>query len=412
MDELKKRRIKRKKLKLKKKSFLCFILFLLGIVLISLPYFLINIELYGDKMMILDYGEKYSEPGFSGNLLSDDITKEIEVTNDIKEEVGTYHVKYKYKLWIFTKTINRTVEIKDLSCPKIKLTGGENYEVTINTKYIEPGFTATDNMDGDITNNVQVTNNIDITKLGDYLVTYEVTDKSGNSTSIKRNVKVERLRPTQMNLEEYTLDGWYQDAYLSETKDMGNNYFDSFKFVGDSNTMYFYTQGYLKGINAWAIPCLHAESMFTKELNIYGLGIKIKLLDAVKKYKPKRMVINFGSFSTSWIKEDVFLKNANELLDKIKEINPDTEIILISIYPIAKKLDNVKFSQDTINKYNFYILEMAHEHGLKFIDVQSVLKGKDGYVNSKYIKNDGYHLSSEGHKVVKNYFKTHAIKEE
>lgn len=412
MNILKKRRIKRKKLKLKKRALICSILIIIGLVLISLPYFLINIELYGDKKMVLDYGEKYSEPGFRGNLFSDDITKNIEVTNDIKEEVGTYYVKYKYKLWIFTRTVKRIIEVKDLSSPKIELTGGENFEVTINTEYVEPGYNAFDNMDGDITKKVKVTNNIDITKLGDYTVNYEVADSSGNNTRINRNVKVERLRPTQMSLSEYTLDGWYSDAYLTETKDMGNSYFDSFKLVGDSNTMYFYTYGYLKGINSWAIPCLHAESMLTKELNIYGLGIKIKLLDAVKKYKPKRMIINFGSFSTSWIKEDVFLKNANDILDKIKEINPDTEIVLISIYPIAKKLDNVKFSQDKINKYNFYILEMAHEHGLKFLDVQSVLKGKDGYVNSKYIESDGYHLTHAGHSLVKNYIKTHAIKED
>jgi len=406
------RKVKKKKLRIRKHVIFCMILLLSGLIMFFVPYFLINIELYGDKKMILDYGEKYSEPGYYGNLISDDITNDIEVINNIKDDIGIYEVNYKYKLWIYTKTVKRIVEVNDLSAPKIELTGGENYEVTINTKYVEPGYSAIDNLDGDITEKVNVTNNVDTSVLGDYVVNYDVTDSSGNKATVKRNVKVERLRPTQMSIKDYTLAGWYDDAYLSETKDMGDKYYDSFKIVGDSNIMNLYLNGYLKGNNAWAIPCLHAESMFTKELNIYGLGIKIKLMDAVTKYKPNRIIINFGSFSTSWIKEDVFLKNANNVISRIKEIKPDAEIILISIYPIAKKLDNVKFSQDKINKYNFHILEMAHEHGIKFLDVQSVLKGKDGYAASKYISSDGYHLSSSGHSLVKKYIKTHAIEEE
>lgn len=407
-----KRRSKKKKLKLKKHVLISLILFLLGVILIITPHMLINIELYGDYKMTLDYGEQYSEPGFRGYLMSDDITDDIEIISDLDSSVGIYSIKYKYKVLLLTKTVERIVEVKDLSGPKISLLGDDNYELTINTEYHEPGYSAIDNLDGDITDKVQIINEIDMQKLGDYIVKYEVSDSSGNRTSVERKIKVERPRPTQMTLKEYTLDGWYEDAYLKKTSDKGDSYYNSFKMVGDSNTMYSYNYGYIKKNNAWAVPCLHAESMFTKELNIYGSGVKIKLLDAIKKYKPQRLIINFGSFSTSWIKQDVFLNKANELIDAIKEIKPDIEIILISIYPIAKKLDNVKFSQDKINKYNFYILEMAHEHGIKFLDVQSVLKDKDGYASSKYISSDGYHLSSNGHYLVKQYIKTHAIEED
>ena len=304
------------------------IIFIIGITIIIMPYFLINIELYGDDKMVLDYGEKYSEPGYRGNILSDDITSEIKVSDNIKDDVGTYIVKYNYKALFYNKTKERIVQVSDLSGPKITLEGDKNIEVTINTEYKEPGFTAIDNLDGDLTKEVKVSDNIDTLTLGDYVVEYEVVDNTGNKTTVKRNVKVERKRPTQMSIKDYTLKDWYQDAYLKQTKDMGDEYYNSFKIVGDSNIMNLYLTGNLKGENAWAIPCLHAESMFTTELNIYGLGIKIKLLDAVEKYKPKRIIIDFGTFSTSWIKEDVFLKNANAMIDKIQEINPDTEIVL------------------------------------------------------------------------------------
>ena len=404
--------MKKKKYKLKKKIVIPMLLIIIGIVLVCIPYFLINIHLYGDKIMVLDYGEKYSEPGYKGNVLNSDITDNIKVVSNVKSDLGSYNIKYTYKMFIFSKTIERKVLVKDVSGPKITLEGGDNVEVTINTEYKELGFMAVDNLDGDITDSVSVDNNIDTTKLGDYVVNYEAVDKSGNKTTIKRNVKVERLRPTQMSLKDYKLDGWYPDTNLGETKDMGSDYYNSFKIVGDSNIMILHEYGYIKDGNAWAVPCLHAESMFNTDINIYGKGIKIKLLDAVSKYKPERIILYFGSFSTSWIKEETFLKKSREIIDKIKEINPNTEIVLMSIYPIAKKLDNVKFSQDKINKYNFYILEIAHEKGLKFLDVQKVLKGSDGYAASKYISKDGYHLSGSGHSLVRQYIRTHGIEKE
>ena len=75
---------------------------------------------------------------------------------------------------------------------------------------------------------VKVTNNIDISTLGDYEVIYEVEDKEGNSTKVVRKVKVEKLKPTQMSVAEYTLDGWYDEVKLKETPNKGNDYFLSY----------------------------------------------------------------------------------------------------------------------------------------------------------------------------------------
>ena len=402
---------RKKKYRIKICPLLSLIFFIFGIAFIIMPFFLININLYGDETIVLDYGEKYSEPGFRGDILDSDITKDIKMNDNIGKNVGSYTVNYIYRSLLYNKKVTRKVEVRDLSKPTITLVGDENFEVTINTKYVEPGYQAIDNLDGNVTDKVIVTDNIDTSKLGDYKVTYEVTDNAGNKETVTRNVKVERVRPTQMSIKDYTLEGWYSDVYLTKTKNKGDTYFDKIKLVGDSNLMYFYQYGLSKDGNTWAIPCLHAESMFTKKLNVYGTGQEMKLLDAVTKYKPEIILINFGSFSTSWIKKDVFLKNANDLINKIKELSPDTKIILTTIYPIAKWLDNNKFSQDTINKYNFYILEMAHENNVKFLDIASILKGNDGYAASNYIQNDGYHFNWYANYAIKEYIKTHAIEE-
>ena len=67
------------------------------------------------------------------------------------------------------------------------------------------------------------------------------------------------------------------------------------------------------------------------------------------------------------------------------------------------------FSQNSINKRNFRILELANEYNLKYLDVQTVLKDSTGYGNPNYYISDGFHLTSYGHSIVKEYIKTHAF---
>ena len=103
-------------------------------------------------------------------------------------------------------------------------------------------------------------------KLGDYIVTYKVTDSSGNISSTTRKVKVERVRPTQMSVKDFTLDGWYDEVKLKETKDMGEEYYKSVIISGDSNTMNLYLTGNAYPGQAWAVPSLHAEGMFSRKM--------------------------------------------------------------------------------------------------------------------------------------------------
>lgn len=396
---------------MKKKIIISIFLALIISFLIS-PYFFIKIKLIGNKEITLDYGEKYSESGYKAYLFNKNISDEIKVSNNIKNELGTYKVTYTYNFLFYKIKKNRVVKVADISAPTISLNGDENIEVTIDTEYVEAGATAIDNLDGDLTDNIKITNNININELGEYKVIYEVTDKNDNKKEIIRNVKVEKKRPTQMSVSEYTLDGWYDEVKLKETKKYDNNYYNSVTMVGDSNVMHMYQFGVLSGLNAWGIPCSHPGTMLTDKINLYGLGIQMNLLDAIKTYKPQNVYLNLGTFSTIYLSEDKFLSNSEELILKIKELSPATNLVLVSIYPIAEGDNLPKFTQEKINKFNFYILEMAYKHNVKFLDVQEVLKNEKGYVKNEYILNDKYHLNYYGYNAVKEYIKTHVVEEE
>lgn len=308
-----------KKRKIKKSFKIILIILLILIFLLLSPYLFIDIKLIGDSKVIINYGSKYTESGYKAYIFNKNITKNLKITNNIKEELGKYKVIYEYDFLFYKVKKVRNVYVKDVSKPKIELIGGSDYEITVNTEYIEPGFKAIDNYDGDVTKLVSVENNIDIKKIGNYQVKYIIEDSSKNKLEVIRNVRVEKKRPTQMSVEEYTLDGWYDEVKLKETANYGEEYFNKITMIGDSNTMNMYLLGYLNGIRTWAIPCLHAESMHNIDINLYGLGLKMKLLDAIEEYKPETIILNFGTFSTTWISEKVFLEKANLMIEISKK---------------------------------------------------------------------------------------------
>lgn len=74
--------------------------------------------------------------------------------------------------------------------PTISLFGDTTVYLAAGTPYSELGFTAKDNLDGDITGLVRVNGSPDISKSGIYLIEYTVTDTAGNSARVTRRVVV------------------------------------------------------------------------------------------------------------------------------------------------------------------------------------------------------------------------------
>lgn len=80
--------------------------------------------------------------------------------------------------------------INDNEKPKLLLNGDSTLYLVEGNTYKEPGYTAIDNCEGDITKNVKVTNKLDTSKAGTYEITYEVEDSYKNKETKKRTVKV------------------------------------------------------------------------------------------------------------------------------------------------------------------------------------------------------------------------------
>ena len=68
--------------------------------------------------------------------------------------------------------------------PVITLNGGAVIEIYMGSTFVDPGATAYDEEDGDITNSIQVSGSVDTNTHGTYVLAYNVTDSDGNSATV------------------------------------------------------------------------------------------------------------------------------------------------------------------------------------------------------------------------------------
>jgi hypothetical protein len=81
-------------------------------------------------------------------------------------------------------------EVDDLP-PILTLKGDTLINHPLNTAYVDPGATATDETDGNLTNQIYVENTVNVNLIGNYTITYKVVDEAGNeATPISRTVRV------------------------------------------------------------------------------------------------------------------------------------------------------------------------------------------------------------------------------
>ncbi len=91
----------------------------------------------------------------------------------------------------FTVTVTEAEPPVDTTPPVVTLIGPATVNVTVGSTYNDQGATATDNVDGDLTDEIVTDSNVDTSTAGSYTVTYDVTDAAGNeAATVARTVNV------------------------------------------------------------------------------------------------------------------------------------------------------------------------------------------------------------------------------
>lgn len=174
-----------------KKPLLIGLFFLVGMSLLLLfPYFFIDLELVGKETIKIEYQDTYEELGATSSFLS--IPLEVEQTGSFEEKkVGEQTITYQVSNLLGPiKKVKRKIKVVDKTPPVIVLKGDSTIELEQGSDYTEPGYTMYDAIDGNITEAVKVTKEVDTKEAGTYQVIYQGQDASKNKVTAYRTVKV------------------------------------------------------------------------------------------------------------------------------------------------------------------------------------------------------------------------------
>ena len=89
-----------------------------------------------------------------------------------------------------TKPIWGTCPSDDTTPPVITLNGSSTIQLNVGDSWTDPGATATDDVDGDLTSSIAVSGSVDASTVGTYTLTYTVADAASNTASTTRTVIV------------------------------------------------------------------------------------------------------------------------------------------------------------------------------------------------------------------------------
>lgn len=161
----------------------------------------IELQLIGKKHFEFSNQEArdYEEPGYYARHCvfsrCHDLTKEVvisvpELEKLKKHDVGDYEIRYNLDYLGGTYSDIRTVTITDSAPPELTLNGPATIGMYVGEAYVEPGWSATDDNDGDITSSVVVEGGVDTWDYGVYTIKYSVSDTAGNSSEAYRRIFV------------------------------------------------------------------------------------------------------------------------------------------------------------------------------------------------------------------------------
>lgn len=210
------------------------------ILLFGVNTWKMNVELVGEPEVVLEYGTKYEEAGASARLTGTRVlekgfsVKPLRIGTVNESKLGTYKLTYWAQVLGWGGTVHRTVTIQDTTAPVITLKEDPTHYTIAGQPYQEEGYRAEDNYDGDLTDQVTITEK-------DGVRTYTVTDSSGNQASVQRVLVYKDPLAPELKLKgEESLTMLAGDAYeepgWTATDNADGDLSDQVKVKGAVNT--------------------------------------------------------------------------------------------------------------------------------------------------------------------------------
>ena len=182
-----------------------------------------------------------------------------------------------------------------------------------------------------------------------------------------------------------------------------DSFFDTSCMIGNSM---------VQGFQLWAglhnIPCM-AETGAT----VYS-ALKLIDLRPLRNNRYDNVYIMLG-LNEVGLEPETFTENYSLIVDYVRAYQPSANIIVISVTPVMRWVDEQPYSTHTmvnINALNTALRSMCGQKECWYLDISSVLEDEDGFLSEVYAyMGDGKHMEANGYELWADYMRSHYVDE-
>ena len=268
------------------------------------------ITLNGQSNVTIEAGSEYIDLGATAIDEEDgDLSGSIQLVGEVKaNKPGSYELKYNVKdsSGNAALTVTRTVAVVDTVPPVISLVGDSTITIEVGGSYEDKGATAQDVVDGDLSDQIKVSGEVVANRVGNYQLTYAVTDAAGNVATEKiRSVRIIKLNPTIVwqNPKAITYGDRLSEIQLNPTSNVDG----TFQFSHDQQDILSVSSHVLK---ADFYPINQDKYLVTsKEVTIIvekaPLTISVDSVSRLTNQQNPKFIIGYDGFVNNETKDDL-----------------------------------------------------------------------------------------------------------
>ena len=201
---------------------------------------------------------------------------------------------------------------------------------------------------------------------------------------------------------------------VPESSPVEDSYFSDAVFIGDSRTVGFFLYSGLEGSTSYASQGLNVKAALTGQTVSQADGTKISVIDALRNNPQfSKVYIMLGLNELGWVNLDIFQDYYEQLIDAVREINPDAIIYVQSLLPVSQKKSESSstYNNTRVAMFNERVIAVAENKKAFYVNVAEAVEDENGYLPAD-VTADGVHLQKTACEQWLAYLKTHTVSEE
>lgn len=222
-------------------------------------------------------------------------------------------------------------------------------------------------------------------------------------------VKEEKTIEATTESKKEEVDVEEDQTILQRSENPSYFYLDHCMFLGDSRTVAMATYGFVKESQTLAqVGLSHVDAR--RVTYSYRSGAQYSFASYLYGNDADVVYISYGINGVAYVDEDTYKTQYESIVDEVIEAKPNSKIVIQSIWPVQEgRAETAGITNDLVDYYNEYLLDLAKSKGIYYLDSASVLKDENNAMNSAYNIGDGLHYNESGYNVAMQYIKSHPV---